>query len=80
MFCESEAINLNKMGKKIMSNSYKIKNEKELIDCLEDLLKGNDPLKDKREKEAQEYFYTPKNSTPSLEVLKVLIDDYEGGK
>ena len=75
IYCNTN-IELNRIGKRIKSNSYVVNNSKELIEVLERLINGIDPLKEKRENERFKYFYIPNNMTASEKVLSIIEKDF----
>lgn len=80
IFCNNnQKLHYSPLGEKVFANVYTIKNEKELIETLNMLLDGNDPKKEKREKDSKNYFYVPEGMTPSEKVIECLIDDFMGG-
>lgn len=68
---------LNKLGEKIIATAYQTSNFSEIELIINDILKGIDPLKIKRETAKNSYFTkTPKGLTIAQFLLRILYDDY----
>lgn len=80
LFCNNnKKLRYSPLGEKVFANVYMIKDEKELIKTLNMLLDGDDPMKEKREKNCDSYFYVPNGMTPSEKVVECLLENYMGG-
>lgn len=74
-------IKLNDLGNKIISNAYVSTSLNETINYLEELLKGSDPKKEKRERcKNKYYFYPPGHESVSNYLVNYLLHDYELNK
>lgn len=74
-------IKLNDLGNKIISNAYVSTSSNETINYLEELLKGNDSKKEKRERcKNKYYFYPPGHESVSNYLVNYLLHDYELNK
>lgn len=68
---------LNNLGKKIINTAYKAENFKDIENILINLLNKKDPMKRKRIKKKNSYFFKPPNKlTIAQFLLKILYDDY----
>lgn len=81
IYCNSDA-KLNELGNRFKEVSYSVDSEEEMINKLDDLLYNNiDPLKDKRIKNKDSYYFIPPNNMNSGQYLyKFILEDYREGR
>jgi len=70
-------IELDTIGTKIIENNYVANNFDDISSILNELLKGNDPQKERRDKNKDSYFFVPPDGKSVAQyLLDILDEDY----
>lgn len=73
----STDIELNELGQLILDVSYQASNFQDIMDVIEKLIDGIDPLKSSRELQKHKYFFSPPNGLSVAQyLLRILYEDY----